>query len=77
MQLSNKKPAMEKIIAEALADNSKSDYKEFSTHYKGYEYYKALKSGYEAEMEAIRTKIMALQSILRYNGKLDTYGNVV
>jgi len=77
MKLSNKKPAMEKIIAEALADETHKDHKDFCLHYKGYEYYKALKSGYESEMEAIRTKIMALQSIMRYNGKLDQFGNVV
>lgn len=77
MQLSNKKPAIEKIIAEALADETKKDFKDFCLHYKGYEYYRALKNGLEAELEAIRTKIMALQSVMKYYGKLDEFGNVV
>ena len=76
MRLENKKPAIEKIICEALADDKQADFKEFCLHYKGYEYYKALKTGLEAQLEAIKSKIMARQSVMRFNGKMDTYGKV-
>jgi hypothetical protein len=74
MRLVNKKPAMDKIICEALADETQQDHKEFCLNYKGYTYYKALKTGLEAQIEAIRSKIMARQSIMRFNVKMDTYG---
>jgi hypothetical protein len=76
MRMANKKPAIEKIISEALADDTEPDYEAFCLHYKGYEYYRALKSGLEAQIEAIKSKIMSRQSIMRYEGKLDTYGSV-
>ena len=76
MRLTNKKPAIDKIICEALADDTAIDHKDFCLNYKGYTYYKALKTGLEAQIEAIRSKIMARQSILKFNGKLDSYGNV-
>ena len=76
MRMANKKPAIEKIICEALADDKQADFKEFCLHYKGYEYYKALKTGLEAQIEAIRSKIMARQSIMRFNGKMDSFGKV-
>jgi hypothetical protein len=76
MRLENKKPAIEKIICEALADDKQADHKEFCLHYHGYEYNKALKTGLEAQIEAIKSKIISRQSIMKFNGKVDTYGNV-
>lgn len=72
IRMENKKPSIEKIIAEAVAE----DEKEFGLHYKGYEYYRALKTGLEAQIEALKSKIMARQSVMKWSGKMDTYGNV-
>jgi hypothetical protein len=74
MKMENKKPSIEKIIALSLADTH-PDQQAFCLNYKGYEYYKALKTGLESQIEAIRSKIMARQSVMRYHGKMDTYGN--
>ena len=72
MALSDKKPAIDKIIAENLSVESKDG---FNVFYRDYITNKALKEGYTAQMEAIKTRIMARQSIMRFNGKMDLYGN--
>ena len=73
MALSDKKPSMEKIIAENLSIESKDG---FNVFYRDYITNKALKEGYTAQMEALKSRIMARQSIMRYNGKMDSFGEV-
>ena len=72
IKMENKKPSIEKIIAEAVAEDEKT----FGLHFKGFEYYRALKIGLEAQIEALKSKIMARQSVMKWSGKIDTYGNV-
>jgi len=63
--MKNEKKAIDKIISLAMKD------KEFDTYYKGYEYFKALAIGLEAELDAISTKIISIQSWLKYAGNND------
>jgi len=63
--MKNEKMGIEKLISLSMAD------KEFDTAYKGYQYYKAYSKGLEAEIDAIGTKIISIQSFLKYCGNND------
>lgn len=71
MKMIDKKPSMEKIIAEYLID------KDFCEHYSGYITNKALKEGLNAQIEALRSKIMSIQSCAKYDSQMDTFGNII
>ena len=74
IKLQNNKPSIEKIIAEGLADYKDPNNIAFRDNFYGYEINKALKTGLEAQLEALKAKIMARQSVMRYNRESDTFG---
>ena len=66
--MANPKMGIEKLKSLAMEDNN------FKTAYLGYEYNKALSKGYEAELDAINTRIISIQSYMKYCSTEDTYG---
>ena len=66
-----KSMGIESAIIKGLEDRTYQDCDKFGEHYKGMVYYEALYKGYERILDAIESKIMTIQSLMKFAGRND------